>query len=80
MAACLFIEGRCYYMLNRPEESRKAYADAARLPSARVYDPKQDMFWAPALIASRNAQGPFPRRETLAQPAHFRGLGFVQRR
>jgi tetratricopeptide (TPR) repeat protein len=58
VAACLFIEGRCYYMLNKPEPSRKAFAEAARLPSARVYDPKQDMFWAPALIAARCAKDP----------------------
>jgi tetratricopeptide (TPR) repeat protein len=58
VAACLFIKGRCYYRLNRPEESRKAFAEAARLPSARVYDPKQDMFWAPALIAARCVKDP----------------------
>jgi hypothetical protein len=51
VAACYFVKGRGYELLNRPAEAQVAYEGARQLPDARVWDPGGDTFWSPAVAA-----------------------------
>lgn len=48
VGACYFYLGQAHRKLGQMEEARKAYEIGAKFTNARVYDPRQDIFWAPA--------------------------------
>lgn len=52
VAAALFVRGRALEGLGEPDAAARTYRDLSALTHARVYDPSQDVFWAPAEFAS----------------------------
>jgi len=50
-ATCWFIKARSLEKINRKEEAISAYCNAMRYTHARAYDPRLDLFWAPAMKA-----------------------------
>lgn len=53
VAACYIIKGDALLSLNCKDDARQAYLSAQQFVQARVWDPKQEIFWSPAEIAGR---------------------------
>lgn len=53
VAACYIIKGDAFESLNCINEAREAYSKVLHFPHARVWDPKQEIFWSPSEIASQ---------------------------
>jgi tetratricopeptide (TPR) repeat protein len=52
VAACYFYLGQAHRKLGQLDEARQAYESAAEFTFARVWEPKQEIFWPPAADAA----------------------------
>jgi hypothetical protein len=52
VAACYYIKATAMEKLGRIIEAKAAYINAQKYPHARVFDPKQNLFWSPEQIAA----------------------------
>ena len=59
VAACYSVKASAMEKLGRITEAKAAYNSVQKYPHARVFDPKQNLFWSPAqIVAERLVQIP----------------------